>query len=190
MERETKKNKKKVQNRKIFTRFSSPSSSFSKKTISLSFVSSFFTPFATRVETRKKKKYSRQSLRSPSLIPPLFSISLFLILHETILRNERHTARNGKDGGWKEEARSEGKEAKGSETRRRRTERAWAPSTSGVGTWSVAAPRENREATAFESVCVRQSSRRPRFVVTFAPILSVVSYRDQCSDRRIFQLHA
>lgn len=56
MERETKKNKKKVQNRKIFTRFSSPSSSFSKKTISLSFVSSFFTPFATRVETRKKKE--------------------------------------------------------------------------------------------------------------------------------------
>lgn len=188
MERETKKNKKKVQNRKIFTRFSSPSSSFSKKQF-LSPSSLLSLSPSLRASKREKKRNIRDN-RSPSLIPPLFSISLFLILHETILRNERHRARNGKDGGWKEEARSEGKEAKGSETRRRRTERAWAPSTSGVGTWSVAAPRENREATAFESVCVRQSSRRPRFVVTFAPILSVVSYRDQCSDRRIFQLHA
>lgn len=125
MERETKKNKKKVQNRKIFTRFSSPSSSFSKKQF-LSPSSPLSLPPSLRASKReKKKKYSRQSLRSPSLIPPLFSISLFLILQET-LRNERHRARNGKDGGWKEseEARSEGKEAKGSETRRRRTERA------------------------------------------------------------------
>lgn len=159
------------------------------------FLSSF--PFSTRVgpgnEREKKKKDSRQLLRS--LIPPPFSISLFLTLRNETLRNGRRT-RNGRKGtdrkakeereemgmrggmeriGREEEARW--KEAKGSETRRggrRRTERAWAPSTSGVGTSSVAAPRENREATAFESVCVRQSSRRPRFVVTFAPILSVV----------------
>lgn len=189
MERETKKNKKKVQNRKIFTRFSSPSSSFSKKQF-LSPSSPLSLPPSLRASKREKKRNIRDNRY---VLPPLFLLSSPFLSSWSFTKRSFETkdrARNGKDGGWKEEARSEGKEAKGSETRRRRTERAWAPSTSGVGTWSVAAPRENREATAFESVCVRQSSRRPRFVVTFAPILSVVSYRDQCSDRRIFQLHA
>lgn len=165
---------------------------FQKKNFSLRFL---FLRVLVQETREKKKRKIRDNCCVPSFIPPPFSISLFLTLRNETLRNGRRT-RNGRKGtdrkakeereemrmrggmeriGREEEARW--KEAKGSETRRggrRRTERAWAPSTSGVGTSSVAAPRENREATAFESVCVRQSSRRPRFVVTFAPILSVV----------------